>query len=106
MIAGVAHGGSFLRPAQTYPLKATFTPADAQSAASADGDAAVRDATHGIAVSSLRKLDTLKITSVADNPELRDLMATNWLQMQAAQSAFAREVSDDAPQNTYATVKV
>jgi len=108
MIAGVAYGGSFLRPAQTYPSKATFTPADAQSAASAEGDAAAADATQGIAVSSLRKLDTsaLKIISVADNPELRDLMATNWLQMQAAQAAFAREVPDNAPQNTYATVKV
>jgi hypothetical protein len=108
MIASVAHGGSFLRPAQTFPSRGTFIAADAQSAAGADGDAVAGDATQGIAVSSLGKFDTsgLKIISVADNPELRDLMATNWLQMQAAQSAFAQEVSDDAPQNTYATVKV
>ena len=48
----------------------------------------------------------LKIMSVRDNPELRDLMASNWLTMQAANAAVATEVPDNAPQNIYATVKV
>jgi hypothetical protein len=106
MIAGMANGGSSLRPAQTYPSRTTFTPADALPAASVDGSVAA--ATQGIPVSALKKLDTseLKIISVNDNPELRDLMATNWLKMQAAQSAFATDIPDNAPQNIYATVKV
>jgi hypothetical protein len=41
----------------------------------------------------------LKIISVRDNPELRDLMASNWLRMQAANSAAATDVPDNAPQN-------
>lgn len=108
MIAGMANGGSSLRPAQTYPSRTTFTPADALPAASVDGSAAAGNATQGIPVSALKKLDTsgLKIISVNDNPELRDLMATNWLEMQAAQSTFALDVPDNAPQNIYATVKV
>jgi hypothetical protein len=108
MIAGMANGGSSLRPAQTYPSRTTFTPADALPAASVDGSAAKGNATQEIPVSALKKLDTsrLKIISVNDNPELRDLMATNWLKMQAAQSAFATDIPDNAPQNIYATVKV
>ena len=48
----------------------------------------------------------LKIISVRDNPELRDLMASNWLRMQAANATAATDVPDNAPQNIYATVKV
>jgi hypothetical protein len=48
----------------------------------------------------------LKAVSVADIPELRDLMARNWLNMRADEAVMATEVPDNAPQNTYATVKV
>ena len=84
-----------------------MTPADALPVAGADVSTA-GDAKQGIPVSALKKLDTsgMKIISVADNPELRDRMATMWLEMQAAKSAFATEVPDNAPQNIYATVKV
>jgi hypothetical protein len=34
------------------------------------------------------------------------MMATAWLNTQAANAAWASEVPDNAPQNTYATVKV
>src|SRR6185436_20016289 len=51
-------------------------------------------------------ISKLKIISVRDNPELRDLMASNWLRMQAANLAAATDVPDNAPQNIYATVKV
>src|SRR4051812_4906756 len=108
MIAGLGNGGSYLRPAQTYSSRATLPPAEAAAADGVEQAAVAENATRGIAVSALRKLDMsgLKIIAVEDNPELRDLMATNWLQMQAAQSAFAQEVPDNAPQNTYATIKV
>jgi hypothetical protein len=108
MIAGMATGGSSLRPAQTSPSRTTFTPTDALPAASANESAAAGNATQGISVSALKKIDTsgLKIISISDNPELRDLMATNWLEMQAAQSTLAVVVPDNAPQNIYATVKV
>jgi hypothetical protein len=108
MIAGMATGGSSLRPAQTSPSRTTFTPTDALPAASANESAAAGNATQGISVSALKKIDTsgLTIISISDNPELRDLMATNWLEMQAAQSTLAVDVPDNAPQNIYATVKV
>lgn len=85
-----------------------MTPADALPAAGADVNAAARNAQQGIPVSALKKLDTsgLKIISVEDNPELRDRMATNWLNMQAGASAMATEIPDNAPQNVYATVTV
>src|SRR5262249_11521579 len=74
----------------------------------ADADKAATKAKPGIPVSAVKLLDIsgLKITSIRDNPELRDQMATNWLNMQAAQARFATDVPDNAPQNTYATVKV
>ena len=43
--------------------------------------------------------------SAADDPVLHDLMATNWLTTYSA-SATQSFVSDDAPQNTYAQVRV
>jgi hypothetical protein len=108
MIAGMAHSGNSLRHTQTYPSKTTFTSADELSLASVEGSAPAGNATQGIPVSALQKLDTsrLKIMSVNDNPELRDLMATNWLRMQATQSTFAKDAPDNAPQNIYATVKI
>jgi hypothetical protein len=108
MIASMAGVGSYLRSAQTYPSRTTLTPADALPAADADVGTAADDAKQGIPVSALKKLDSsgLKIISVKDNPELRDQMATNWLNMRADESAMATEVPDNAPQNIYATVKV
>ncbi len=107
-MTGLAGAGSFLRPAQTYPSKTTWTPIDAPPAAGAGADASPQNTTQGIPVSSLNVIDIskLKVISIKDYPELRDQMATNWLNMQAAQSALATEVPDNAPQNVYATVKV
>jgi hypothetical protein len=103
MITSMANAGSYLRPAQAYASR-TLTRADALPAA--DADATAGNAKAGIPVSDVKKLDMtgLKIVSIRDNPELRDLIASNWLRMHAVEAAT--EVSDDAPQNTYATVKV
>jgi hypothetical protein len=108
MITTVANAGNYLSPAQAYPSRTTFTAADALPAADADAGTAAGNAKPGIPVSTVRALDMsgLKIISVRDNPELRDLMAANWLRMQAAISAAATDVPDNAPQNIYATVKV
>jgi galactokinase/mevalonate kinase-like predicted kinase len=94
----------YLRSAQTLPLKVASAPADALPAAEVDASKAKQ----GIPVSALKKLATsgLKIISVKDNPELRDQMATNWLNMRADEAAMATAVPDNAPQNIYATVKV
>jgi hypothetical protein len=85
-----------------------LTRADALPVTDADVGTAAGNAKLGIPVSALKSLDMsgLKIMSVRDNPELHDLMATNWLTMQAADAAFAAAVPDNAPQNIYATVKV
>lgn len=85
-----------------------MTPADALPVASADASTAPEHAKQGIPVSTLKKLDTsgLKIISAEDYPEIRDRMATMWLDMQAAKSSLATDVPDNAPQNVYATVKV
>jgi hypothetical protein len=108
MIASMAGAGNYLFPAQTYPSKTTLTPADALPATGEDVNDAAGSPKRGIAVSALKKLDSsgLKIISARDNPELRDRMATTWLNMQAGQSAMATEVPDNAPQNIYATVKL
>jgi len=99
--------GAYVRPAQTYPSR-TMTPADALPAAGADSGTAAGPEKQGIPVSALKKLDTsgLKIISAKDHPELRDRMATLWLNTQAAEAALATDVPDNAPQNIYATVKV
>ncbi|MHC4053474.1 hypothetical protein [Bradyrhizobium sp. 25ACV] len=64
-------------------------------------------ATNGfrVDVSQVKPLQGAKPISVADDPVLRDLMATNWLMTHGA-SATQPAVSDDAPENTYAQVKV
>ena len=107
MITSAAGVGSYLRPAQAYSSRA-LTTADALPAAGADASTAAANAKSGIPVSAVKALDMsgLKLISVRDNPELRDLMATNWLRMQAADAAAATDVPDNAPQNIYATVKV
>ena len=106
MITSVANSGNYLRAAQPSPSKTIFTAADAQPAP--DAGAADERAKPGIPVSSLKAIDVaqLKIISVRDVPEIRDMMATAWLDTRAANAAWASEVPDNAPQNTYATVKV
>jgi len=56
-------------------------------------------------VSQVKLLSGAKPISVADNPVLHDFMATNWLMTHGANATQA-VVSDDAPENTYAQVKV
>lgn len=104
MIPGVSNSAGYLRSAQASSWR-TMTAADALPAAdAATAEAPVKP---GIAVSSLKAIDTpqLKIVSVRDIPEIRDRMAAAWLDAQAANAA-ALGVPDNAPQNTYATVKV
>lgn len=103
MITSMIDVARYARSAQTLSSKVTPTPADTSPATDAGATAK-----QGIPVSSLKKLDTsgLKVISVKDNPELRDRMATNWLNMRADEAAMATEVPDNAPQNIYATVKV
>jgi hypothetical protein len=107
MMTSIANTGSYVRPTPAYTSR-TLTTADALPIADADAGTAAENAKQGIPVSAVKALDIsgLKIISFRDNPELRDLMASNWLRMQAANSAAATDVPDNAPQNTYATVKV
>ncbi|QIO30988.1 hypothetical protein [Bradyrhizobium sp. 1(2017)] len=56
-------------------------------------------------VSQVKLLQGAKLISVADVPVVRDLMAANWLRTHDT-NATQSFVSDDAPQNTYAQVKV
>ena len=104
-MTSIANTGSYLRPTPSYTSR-TLTTADALP--EAEAVTAARNAKQGIPVSAVKAIDMsgLKITSVRDNPELRDLMAENWLRMRAAEAAAATEVPDNAPQNTYATVRV
>jgi hypothetical protein len=106
-MTSIASAGSYLRPTPAYTSR-TLTTADALPEPDATAAAAAGNAKQGIPVSALKAIDpsVLKVISVKDLPELRDLMAENWLRMQAAISAAAAEVPDNAPQNTYATVKV
>jgi len=106
MITSTANAAGYLRPAQASSSRTTLTRADALPEASADESSATSNQNQGIPVSALKKLDMsgLKVVSIADNPELRDRLATAWLQMHTVPSAT--DVPDNAPQNTYATVKV
>lgn len=58
-----------------------------------------------IDVSQVKPLPGAKPTSAADDPVLHDLMATNWL-ITHDTSASQSVVADNAPQNTYAQVRV
>lgn len=58
-----------------------------------------------IDVSQVKPLQGTKLISVADVPVVRDLMAANWLRTHDT-NATQSFVSDDAPENTYAQVKV
>jgi hypothetical protein len=108
MMTSTTSAGSYWPLAQSYSSRTTLTPVYTSPVADTDESTAAENAKQGIPVSALKKLDTsgLKIISVDDNPELRDLMTTNWLNMQAARSTSAMDVPDNAPQNIYATVKV
>ena len=105
MIPSVSSSAGYLRYTQAASSR-TVTSADALPAA--DAGATEAPVKPGIAVSSLQAIDTsqLKIVSVRDIPEIRDRMAAAWLDTQAANAAAASGVSDDDPENTYATVKV
>jgi len=103
MITSVTNVGSYLRPTQAYAPR-VLTTADALPTA----DTPAGNTKQGIPVSAGKAIDMsqLKVISVRDMPELRDRMATAWLDTQAANAAAATEIPDNAPQNTYATVKV
>jgi hypothetical protein len=104
MISGMPSvASSYLRPASTFTSNPTLTPADAQPDASATTDSGT--SAPRIDVSQLKPLQGAKFISAADDPILHDLMATNWLTTHGA-GATQSFVSDDAPQNTYAQVKV
>ncbi|MBR1142706.1 hypothetical protein JQ567_05380 [Bradyrhizobium sp. AUGA SZCCT0431] len=107
MITSTAGAGSYLRPAQISSTT-VLTRADALPVPEADASTATAKAKPGIPVSDLKKLDTsgLKAVSIKDTPELRDRIAMMWLSTQAASSAAATDVPDNAPKNIYATVKV
>ena len=106
MITSTANVASYLRPGQASTPRTTLTRANALPEAGAGESIAVENAKHRISLADVKKLDTsgLKVVSIRDDPELRDRMAASWLQMHAAPSTT--DVPDNAPQNTYATVKV
>jgi len=106
-MTSIASAGSYLRPTPAYTSR-TLTTADALPEPDATAAAAAGNAKQGIPVSALKAIDpsVLKVISVKDLPELRDLMAEGWLRMRAANAAAATDIPDNAPQNTYATVKV
>lgn len=106
MITGTSSAAGYLRPAQPTPSPTILTRADAlPDLPGADGNAPAAKTGPGIPVSALKKLDvTLTPISLVENQELRDRLATGWLTMQAALSST--EMPDNAPQNTYAKVKV
>ncbi|MDB5575034.1 MAG: hypothetical protein JWR80_210 [Bradyrhizobium sp.] len=108
MITSIAHTGIYYRSAQAQPSTTTLTPADALPPPEAEAGPVAGNSKGGIPVSELKQLDTskLKAVSIADLPELRDQMASMWLNSQAAEARMATEVPDNAPQNIYATVKV
>jgi hypothetical protein len=104
MISGMSGvASSYLRPASTFTSNPILTRADARTDTSATTDSAT--SAPGINVSQLKPLQGAKFISAADDPVLHDLMATNWLMTHDA-GATQSYVSDDAPQNTYARVKV
>jgi hypothetical protein len=107
MITSTANAGSYLRYAQAPPSRTTLTTAIALPVAEAEASTAAGNAKPGIPGSALKALDVSELKTISkDNPELRDLMATTWLKIQALNSTVAPHAPDNAPQNVYATVKV
>jgi hypothetical protein len=92
-----------LRPASTSASQATSGLQPVVTEPTEATDAAF--SSFRVDVSQVKPLQGAKLTSVADNPVLRDLMAANWLRTHDT-GATQPVVSDDAPQNTYAQVKV
>ena len=102
MISGMSSVASnYLRPISTISSGPSLTPTEAQSDARATTES--RTSSPGINVSQLTQLQAKPI-SAADDPVLHDLLATSWLMAHGASAT--QFVSDDAPQNTYAQVKV
>ncbi|MBI5131015.1 MAG: hypothetical protein HZA66_16365 [Rhodopseudomonas palustris] len=99
-LSGVA--SDYFRPTATSSSKTTLTRADALPDVPTTTDSGPNR--HRIAISELKPLIATPV-SAADNPELRDMMASNWLRMQNVPDPET-VVPDNAPQNTYATVKV
>ncbi|WP_298244489.1 hypothetical protein [uncultured Bradyrhizobium sp.] len=101
MMSGVSGATlPYLRPASTSASHATsgLEPvAPDETKAAANG--------FRVDVSQVKLLSGATPISVADDPVLHDLMATNWLMTHGA-TATQATVSDDAPENTYAQVKV
>lgn len=100
MITGISGAASnYLRPPSTFTSNAAFTPVDPSSVATESNASNA-----GIKVSDLKPLQGIaKPISAADDPVLRDMLATNWLIMH---SPIAPTTADNAAQNTYAQVKV
>lgn len=102
MISGLPGAAlSHLRPASTSASHATSGFQPVVSKASEAPEAATSG--FRVDVSQVKPLQGAKPISVADNLVLRDLMATSWLRTHGATQSI---VSDNAPQNTYAQVKV
>ena len=103
----IANTGSYLSSTLAYTTR-TLTRADALPETDTTAGASAGNAQQGIPVSAVQAIDMsgVKAVSLADLPEIRDRMATSWLNTQAANAAWATTVPDNAPQNTYATVKV
>ncbi|ABD89864.1 hypothetical protein [Rhodopseudomonas palustris] len=103
MVAGITGiTSNYPRASATYGSTPTWTRTDALPEAPAKTESAT--SRYRVDVSKLIPLQATLI-SVADIPELRDVMAANWLRTQSAE-ASPPAVSDDASQKTYAQVKV
>ncbi|WBL78753.1 hypothetical protein I3J27_38460 [Bradyrhizobium xenonodulans] len=101
MMSGVSSAAlPHLRPASTSASNATSS---LQPVVPDATDAATSG--FRLDVSQVKPLSGAKGISAADHPDLRDLMATNWLMTHEA-SADQPAVADNAPENTYAQVKV
>jgi hypothetical protein len=100
MITGMtSNAANYPRPAQDFTPARTLTRADAIAAADVSP---VPDQKPGIPISQLKALNPGPI--IRADQAMLDQWAVGWLSAQSAAATAA--VSDDAPQNTYAQVKV
>jgi hypothetical protein len=108
MISTISMAAGFFRP-QAAATRPTLTPADAappeNPASPADTPIAPAESKTGIPVSGLKRLDC-SLIAIEQNQAIRDRLATAWLNEKAADARLATDVPDNAPQNTYATIKV
>jgi hypothetical protein len=94
MTTSIANAGSYLRFAQAPPSRTTLTTADALPVAEAEASTAAGNAKPGIPGSPLKALDVSDLRTISkDNPELRDVMATAWLKIQALNSTKPRQTT-------------